>query len=68
MKKTRLNSKGQLVVPKAIRDHMSVAAGTEFVVLEAVRSNRFPMVAPRATTNSPYWFNRTGIGGQAHDR
>ena len=45
MEKTRLTTKGQLVIPKAIRDRMRVAAGTEFkvtqsgerIVLETVR-------------------------------
>ena len=48
METTRLTSKGQLVIPKTIRDRMRVAAGTEFtvtqsgerIVLEAVRSKR----------------------------
>ncbi len=45
METTRLTSKGQLVIPKTIRDRLRVAAGTEFtvtasgqrIVLEAVR-------------------------------
>lgn len=45
METTRLTSKGQLVIPKAIRKRLRVAAGTEFsvsasgqrIVLEAVR-------------------------------
>lgn len=45
METTRMTSKGQLVIPKAIRDRMRVAPGTEFtvtqsgrrIVLEAVR-------------------------------
>ncbi|MGH8397729.1 MAG: AbrB/MazE/SpoVT family DNA-binding domain-containing protein [Gammaproteobacteria bacterium] len=45
METTRLTSKGQLVIPKTIRERLRVAAGTEFtvsasgqrIVLEAVR-------------------------------
>jgi AbrB family looped-hinge helix DNA binding protein len=45
MQTTRLTSKGQLVIPKAVRDRMHIAAGTEFkvtqsgqrIVLEALR-------------------------------
>ena len=45
METTRLTSKGQLVIPKAIRERLRVAAGTEFtvsasgqrIVLEAMR-------------------------------
>lgn len=45
METTRLTSKGQLVIPKAVRDRLRVAAGTEFtvtasgqrIVLETVR-------------------------------
>jgi AbrB family looped-hinge helix DNA binding protein len=45
MQTTRLTSKGQLVIPKAVRDRMRVVAGTEFkvtqsgqrIVLEAIR-------------------------------
>lgn len=46
MQTTRLTSKGQVVIPKAIRERMRAAPGTEFkvtqsgrrIVLEAVRS------------------------------
>jgi AbrB family looped-hinge helix DNA binding protein len=45
METTRLTSKGQLVIPKSIRERMRVTSGTEFIVtqsgerivLEAVR-------------------------------
>lgn len=45
MQTARLTSKGQLVIPKAVRDSLRVAAGTEFkvtqsgqrIVLEALR-------------------------------
>lgn len=45
METTRLTSKGQLVIPKAIRERLRVAPGTEFtvttsgqrIVLETVR-------------------------------
>jgi AbrB family looped-hinge helix DNA binding protein len=44
METTRLTSKGQVVIPKPIRDHLQILAGTEFsvtaegnrIILEAV--------------------------------
>ena len=35
METTRLTSKGQLVIPKSIRDRMRVTAGTEFAVTQS---------------------------------
>ncbi len=35
METTRLTSKGQLVIPKAIRDRLRVVSGTEFTVTQS---------------------------------
>ena len=47
MEITRLTSKGKVVIPKAIRDHLHILAGTEFAVTADGRRIILEAVSPK---------------------
>jgi len=49
MQRTRLSSKGQVVLPKSVREQLRLSAGTEFIVTTAGES----VVLRRATPFAP---------------
>ncbi|MGH8731510.1 MAG: AbrB/MazE/SpoVT family DNA-binding domain-containing protein [Burkholderiales bacterium] len=60
METTRLTSKGQVVIPKTIRDHLHILAGTEFKVTADGRRIILEAVSPKTRRLSEWpGFGRT---------
>lgn len=65
MEITRLSSKGQIVLPKSIRDHHNWQAGTEFTVEEVDGNILLRPVKPFAVTKLEDVLGCTGYNGPA---
>ena len=65
MEKTRLSSKGQIVLPKAVRDERNWGPGTEFVVEQVKDGVLLRAVKPVPTTTAKDLLGCVGYRGPA---